>query len=297
MFNKKVSKLASTAQEYITKKKNIPASITVDKIKYNYAKLNNIFAYAILDKDTKVSSQIIVNAPAPTGDTFKATYTKDEYISICKTLKSFDKEHGRNPNYILHNKKKINPLVLVDVLSRIIVFAEENNRLPKTADIDTSILKTLKVTSTTKKVSNDEVFNYFVKLFGMVKTIDEALAKIKEKGYGHYFNNMLTNKQVINNLKSNGKQKPNCTDIMQMLYHIGKALGYDVKIIHVKCKSSGEGHVFGKFRHKTHTSGKWITRDGACVISPNAKPLTCVWCANGNIVDTNPDWFMATVNV
>lgn len=297
MFNKKVSKIADKTQEYITKNKNIPASITVDKVKYNYAKLNNIFAYAILNKDTTVTSKVITNAPAPTGDTFKATYTKDEYISICKTLKSFDKEHGRNPNYILHNKKKINPLVLVDVLSRIIVFAEENNRLPKTADINTNILKTLKVTSTTKKVSNDEVFNYFVKIFGMVKTIDEALAKIKEKGYGHYFNNMLSNKQVIDNLKTSGKQKPNCTDIMQMLYHIGKALGYDVKIIHVKCQSTGEGHVFGKFRHKKHTGGNWIYRDGACVINNNGKPITCVWCKDGRVQAENPSWFMETVNV
>lgn len=295
MFNKKVSKIAAKTQEYITKNKNIPASITVDKVKYNYAKLNNIFAYAILNKDTTVTSKVITNAPSPTGDKFKTTYKKDEYIDICKKLKAFDKEHGRNPNYITHNKKKINPLVLVDVLSRIIVFADKHNRLPNTADIDTSILKTL--TPTTKKVSADDVFNYFVKVFGKVTTIDGALNKINGKGYGHYFNNMLTNKQVIDNLKSTGKQKPNCTDVMQMLYHIGKALGYDVKIIHVKCKSSGEGHVFGKFRHKKHTGGNWIYRDGACVINNNGKPITCVWCKDGRVQAENPSWFMETVNV
>ena len=289
----KTIKIIKNTRDYITKHKNIPASIKVDGNKYNYGKLNSIFLDYILDNKTEVSNKIIGNAPAPTGNIINTTIKKDKYKPMLETLQKFIKANNRNPNYYELGKTKISPLILVDVLSRIALFKYENKRLPNTVDIKSSIVKKVKASPIQ---SPDKVYNHFVKVFGVVKTIDEALNKIKGRGYGHYFNNYLTNIQVIDNLKASGKPKPNCVDVMQMLHHIGTALGYDVKIIHVKCNGSGEGHVFGKFRHKVHTGGKWITRDGACVVSPNGKPLTCVWCGDGRVQAVNPAWFVKDLN-
>lgn len=288
-----MEEIIKKVRSYITKNNNIPASIKVDGVKYNYGKLNYILLDYILNNSTKISNTVINNAPAPVSEKLETTLTQKEYTPILKTTFNFIKKNKRNPNYIIIQKKKISPLVMLDILSRIADFKLTNKRLPNTVKVTHKIVK--KNTASPIQ-SKDTVFNYFIKIFGNVSTIDETLNKIKNKGYGHYFNDYLSNKQVIDNLKTSGKQKPNCTDIMQMLYHIGKALGYDVKIIHVKCAGSGEGHVFGKFRHSKHTGGKWIVRDGACVISDNGRPVTCVWCENGAVQAVNPSWFMENVN-
>lgn len=73
-----------------------------------------------------------------------------------------------------------------------------------------------------------------------------------------------------------------------------EAMGYDWKCIHVKCRVSGTGHVFGKFKHKTHTNNQWITRDPASVADGGS--ITSVWCSDGIVLATNPSWWMANRN-
>lgn len=291
-MDKKIIKIAEKTQEYITKNKNVPASVKVDNVKYNYGKLISIFADAIVNNKAKVTNKTINNAPAPTGDKINTDIKKENYITICKTTNSFINKESRAPNYALFKNTKIHPLILVDAFSRIILFSNKNNRLPNTCKFNSGIIK--KNTASPIQ-SNDSVFKYFVKVFGAVKTIDEALGKVKDRGYGHYFDDFLSNIQTIDNLK-NGGQKPNCTDACHVFWHIAKALGYDVIVEHVRCKSSGEGHVRLKLRHAKHTGGNWIRRDPACVVSANGKALTEIWCSNGTLLATNPSWFMVNVN-
>lgn len=293
MINKTIIKLAEKTQEYITKHKTVPASITLDNKKYNYAKLISIFGEAIQNNKTTISNKTISNAPSPAGDKINATLEKTQYMTIVKTTNSFIRKESRAPNYTIFKSTKIHPLVLVDAFSRIILFINKNNRNPKTCKFNSNVIK--KNTASPIQ-SNDTVFNAFVKAFGAVKTIDEAFKKVRDKGYGHYFNDYLSNLQVINNLKTGKGQKPNCVDACQMFWHIAKALGYEVVVVHVKCISSGEGHVRLRLKHKVHTGGNWIDRDPACVVSANGKSLTDIWCGNGKLLATNPSWFMETVN-
>lgn len=144
-------------------------------------------------------------------------------------------------------------------------------------------------------MAKNKIYNEFVKTFGKLTDFDSALKKIENRGYGHYFNGKMTNSQVIKNLKKKNAEKPNCTDACQMMYHVAKGLGYDVKFVHVKCKS-GEGHVFLKLRHKINTENSWIIRDPACVISNNNKGIRCVWCKDGKVQDINGAWIMQTLN-
>ena len=85
----------------------------------------------------------------------------------------------------------------------------------------------------------------------------------------------------------------NCTDLLQFLCNMAMEMGYDWKCIHVKCRQSGAGHVFGKFRKKNSNDG-WFTRDIAAVADGGA--ITSVWCADGTILSENPNWWMSNLH-
>lgn len=145
--------------------------------------------------------------------------------------------------------------------------------------------------TTTQNITTNEVYNYFCKVFGKSpKTIDECLSLVKEHGYSHYYNDVYSNKEAINRMKN--YQGINCTDACHVFFNIAKALNYEVQCLHVKC-SGGDGHVRLRLKHKTYTSGSWILRDPAAVISKNGQPLTYNWCVNNyTLLTTNPSWFM-----
>ena len=144
--------------------------------------------------------------------------------------------------------------------------------------------------------TTNEVYKYYVKKTGKKPTtIDEVLTYIKGRGYGNYFDDKLSNKQVIGGFVNSSKSlNANCTDVLQFLINMAIAMSYDWKCVHVKCKSSGTGHVFGKFKHKTHTGGKWITRNPASVL--NGGGISSVWCSDGYVQAINPPWFLANLN-
>ena len=75
-----------------------------------------------------------------------------------------------------------------------------------------------------------------------------------------------------------------------MLYHVGKALGYKVRAVHVWCTASNVGHV----RLDFNRGDGWFSRDGASVLDGNS--ITHVWCANGEILEYDPSWFYANIN-
>jgi hypothetical protein len=144
--------------------------------------------------------------------------------------------------------------------------------------------------------TSNKVYEYFIKVFNngkKIKTVDGLLKQIQGKGYGYYYDDQLSNKQVIDHLK-NGGQKPNCTDSCQMIQNciqqlIEWKLYKKVECIHVQCSSGG--HV--KLRITKNDGTKFI-RDPACVISPNGKPINCTWCTNKGVI--NPSWYMMNLN-
>lgn len=129
----------------------------------------------------------------------------------------------------------------------------------------------------------------FENKFGKVTTIDGALAKVNGRGYAYYYDDKFSNNETANRvLKWLGA---NCTDLCQWFWHIGKALGYDVRCIHVGCRG-GDGHVRLQFRHPINTGGQWINRDPAAVLSDNGQGVSYCWCLDGTTWAINPSWFM-----
>ena len=121
------------------------------------------------------------------------------------------------------------------------------------------------------------------------KTLDDLLAYVKAYfTYQKYFDDHKSNKQVIDS------KSGNCVDLLQFCMNYAKAMGYESKCIHVKCKTSGTGHVFGKFKHPKHTGNTWIIRDIAAVADGGS--IKSVWCSDGIVQATNPSWFMENWN-
>ena len=140
--------------------------------------------------------------------------------------------------------------------------------------------------------NKNTVFQKWVNTFKFTpQYIDDVCDYIlKHFTYQFYFDDHKSNAEVISS------KAGNCTDLLQMLINMAKALGYEWKVIHTQCKQSGTGHVYGMFRKKGVNGGNWFIRDIACIADESRY---CVWCevpSGGNKLAENPSWFLANLN-
>ena len=184
------------------------------------------------------------------------------------------------PNYVtLKNGEKLDKAEYVDMAIRVDAYIKANKRIPA-----------IVYRMSTLADYNDSTMQLFTKTFDFAgKTIDEALAIIsKKKLYLKYFNSKKTDKQTITDAK-NGKGS-NCVDWGQVYYRIAKSLGYDVQFVHVKCKTSGTGHIRLRLKHKTHTEDSWINRDPSAVADTTTGNVKAIWCSDGSVIAYDPSW-------
>ena len=129
-----------------------------------------------------------------------------------------------------------------------------------------------------------EILQYFESKFGNMTCIDDCLEAIQGNGYGYYYDDVYSNIASINNMY-NGTGV-NCTDSCHVFWHLAKALGYAVDVLHIQC-AGGDGHV--RLRLYKDSTGEFY-RDPAAVLDGNS--LDYNWCTSGYVLDVNPDWFM-----
>ena len=202
---------------------------------------------------------------------------------MAKRYVTYVEKHKQLPNYLNYKSIRLSPHLLTGFFAKCVTSK------PSTQNINEKWY-------TKPSESKNTVLDYFIKKFGKVSTIDQALSKVEDKGYGHYFDDHKSNKQTIDAMAdSNHSNDPNCTDTCHVFVNVAKGLGYDVHVLHVKCKG-GDGHVRLKLRHKKHTDNEWIYRDPACVVSQNGKGVRCNWCMDGTLLATDPSWFMQNLN-
>lgn len=280
---KEINKIAETVKNNVEKKQKLPIISG-----YSFAEYGYILAKSVIYPGKDITKIKVNPAPAPTGTGISRSIDKSDYIKLAKNFVNFIEQKKQLPNFSYFLTYKIIPKLLIYCFAKIVVYYKEHKALPNYCNFNSKIFLTNQ-----KTVSNDDVFNYFVKIFGNVKTIDDAFSKIKERGYAYYYDDIYNNKNSIDRIKAN--RGVNCTDSCQVFWHIGKALGYEVRCIHVKCQG-GDGHVRLQFKHKTNTNNKWINRDPAAILSKNGQPLTYIWCANGTQLAINPNWFLENVN-
>lgn len=248
------------------------------------------FAKAIMNPKKDIQRVEFKEAPKPTGKPISRQLSKSTYLDLAKQLIKFVEHHKRLPNYLSWNGYRIRCRVYVYMFAKVLVYYNKHDKLP--LEVDVNYKAFYKPTET-----GNNVYDYFVKIFGKFdNTIDGALSKVVDTGYGSYYDDQKTNKETIDSMKSkNQSNKPNCTDschvffnIMLQLIKMGKYR--KIECLHVNCSSGG--HV--KLRI-TKNNGDTFIRDPAAVISRNGKGLTANWCINTPKA-VNPAWFMSNLN-
>lgn len=265
---KKIVKKAKLSKENVKKEYKLGIST-----KWSY-----YFAKAILTPNKDVQKISFSKADNPKQSKMSRQVSKQGYLDICKTLVQYVEKNKKLPNYVSYKGFKLKPRHLTEFLGRILVYYYKHNSYPNEANFNYKVF--VKPIET-----GNEVYDYACNKYGkQFKTIDELLTFVKSNfTYLYYFDDHKSNKQVTDS------KSGNCTDLLQWLINMAEAMGYEYKCIHVKCRTSQTGHVFGKFKHSKHTGRKWITRDIACV--SNGGSITCVWCENGYVQAENPSWF------
>ena len=166
--------------------------------------------------------------------------------------------------------------------AKILLWYDTHNVLPAKNNINTKIW-------VKPHEYYQQIYDYFVKKTGKkFKTLDDLLAYVRDNfTYEFYSDDYRSNKEVMDDFAGN------CTDLMQWLANMAQAMGYDWKCIHVECRVSGIGHVWGKFRHKTYTENAWINRDPSAVCGNSVRSM---WCEDGYLLAENPSWWMENLN-
>ena len=248
------------------------------------------FAKAVLNPHKDIKKIAFGNNPNPKQDKIGRQASKKEYLEIAKELTSFVEKKGRLPNYIKYKDFKLSPRLLTYTFSKILMKYDKNKKLQSEVTLSNKVF-------TKPLETSNKVYEYFIKVFNngkKIKTVDGLFKLIQGRGYGYYYDDQLSNKEVIDHLK-NGGLKPNCTDSCQMSMNciiqlVEWGLYKKVECLHVDCSSGG--HV--KLRI-TRNDGTTFIRDVACIISDNGKPINCVWCTN-HPKAINPSWFMENLN-
>ena len=241
------------------------------------------YAQAILNPRKNITSISFEKPPKSHGDYISTQIKKADYIDCAKRIVAFTKKNKVMPNYVKWNNKKISAKDYTYNFAKIIVwYADHKNTLPAQNNINTKVwIKPHEY--------YQQIYDYFAKKTGKkFKTLDDLLAYVRDNfTYEFYSDDWRSNKEVMDDFAGN------CTDLMQWLANMAQAMGYDWKCIHVECRVSGIGHVWGKFRHKTYTENTWINRDPSAVCGNSVRSM---WCEDGYFLAENPSWWMANLN-
>ena len=237
------------------------------------------FAKAILNPKKNVKKGNFKDCANPSGTAISRQITKADYTKIAKNYVNWIEKNKTFPNFAYYGDFHIRPKLLCIFFANILVDYNKNGKLPDKMNINSKCFNKPEI------VTGNEVYDYFVKTTGKKpKTMDDVLEYFcKYFHYEGYSDDKKSNKQVI------ASKAGNCVDLLQCLINILQPLGYDCKCIHVQCRTSKTGHVFGKFRHKKNTENTWVIRDPAAVCQNSVRN---VWCENGYLLAENPSWFM-----
>ena len=248
----------------------------VESTKWDY-----YMAKAILQRHTAIKKINVDKASnIDKGNYFSRQIKRSVYLDMAKRLVDYVESHNTIPNTIRIGEKLMGVKDFTNLFSAILVYYSKHGELPKTVNVNSKAF-------IEESEPCDEVYNYFVKVFGKITCIDDALEKIQGKGYGYYYDDQYSNKESIDRMR-NG-QGINCTDSSAVFYNLAEALGYTVRAVHVKCQG-GDGHIRLQVKPPTRTDNEWIDRDPAAVL--DGECLSCIWCGNGTILAYDPQWFL-----
>ena len=217
------------------------------------------------------------------GNDLSRQITQEHYLDMAKRLVKFVENNHKLPNYITYNKYKVRVSDYTYMFARILAYYDNKKKLPAYVNVNSKAF-------TKPSESTNDVYDYFVKVFGKISCIDDALEKIAGRGYGYYYDDVYSNKQSIDRIKQG--LGINCTDATQMMKNVADGTGKykSVDCVHVKC-SGGDGHVFLRITAKDNSV---FYRDPAAVLDSGS--VTHIWCLNGTVLAINPSWWVANLH-
>lgn len=279
-----------TYKTIVNKAKAIKTNVEKEYKVGESPKWSYYFAQAIIKPNVAVTKMTFNNAPKSHGVDFSRQITKSKYMDMAKRLVAFVKNNRALPNNITVDNKLMRVSDYTYMFARILVYYDTHNKqYPAWAEVNSKAF-------TKPFESDNDVYNYFVKKFGKISCIDDALGKVSKKGYGYYYDDKKSNKETIDAMaNSSHSDDPNCTDSCHVFYNLGlvfvkKGLYKKVECLHVRC-SGGDGHVRLRYTKK---DGSTFLRDPACTLSDGGY---CNWCTkNYTLLAVNPAWFMQNLN-
>lgn len=268
-----IVKKAKEVKETVETEYKIPFSTTV----YYICK-------AILNPKKPVEKITVKMAEKSKGDYISNQIYKTDYKDLARRLVGYVEAKNRLPNFITWKNKRVKVTDYVYMFSNILVSYDENGELPKAQNVNSKAF-------TRPTEYPNKVYGLWVKYIKTKpKCLDDVCDYVKAYfRYLFYFEDVRSNEEVLKD------KAGNCTDLLQMLCNMAEAMDYEFKVIHTKCKQSGTGHVYAKFRKKG--TQQWFIRDIACIAD---EERYCVWCnvdtGGGYLLAENPSWFMANLH-
>ena len=272
-----------TYASIVAKAKNIKENVEKEYELGEASTWSYYIAKEVIQRTKTVTKITVHGASKSTGNDFGRQISKSYYLDMAKRFTAYVEKNHQLPNNIKVNGKWMRVSDYTYMFSRILVYYDTNKKLPSKANINSKAF--IKPSEST-----DTVYDYFVKVFGKVSCIDDALEKIAGRGYGYYYDDVYSNRQSIDRVKA--KLGINCTDATQMMKHVADGTGKYKKVegYHVRCRG-GDGHIFLKITNK---DGSVFYRDPAAVLDNGN--VESVWCMNGTHLATNPSWWTANLN-
>lgn len=263
-------------------KQNVESNYELgDSPKWSY-----YFAMTVLNPRKNIPVKKFQIQKKNTGNNFSRQIKKADYVDMAKRFTKYVEYNKRLPNNIKCRDKLMRVTDYTYMFAWIVVFYDVKGKLPSIAPVNSKLF--IKPTEPT-----NTVYEYFVKVFGKIDCIDDALEKIAGNGYGYYYDDQYSNKEAINRMHDG--DGVNCTDSCHVFYNLGlefiKQGKYTkVECLHILCRG-GDGHVRLRF---TLPDGEMFYRDPAAVLDTG--DIEYNWCSDGELLAVNPEWFMQNLN-
>ena len=284
----KYSKIISYARTCIANSEKYKKANVGEYSEYTLA---YIFSKSILNPRKDIEVKSVPSSPAQILGNVDGGIGIKNFEKLCQLYINWVDKHNQAPSYLIFNGDvKIGIKTWTYACARVVNYYWEKKRYPN------KVLLTYKTFYVAPKPKpepapepepKDEVYEYFVEKFGSVDCIDDCFEKIQGRGYGYYYDDRYSNKTSIDRMADG--DGVNCTDSCHVFWHLGKALDYDVRAIHVMCRG-GDGHI----RLQFNRGNGWFDRDPAAVLDGN--DVSYIWCRNGEYLSTDPDWFLENLN-
>lgn len=268
-------------KDILNKAKEVKKSVETE-YKLPHSTYTYYICKCIVDGKGDVENVKVDKAVKSTGDYISNQIYKSDYKDMANRLIKYVNTHKTLPNYITWKNRKVKVTDYVYMFSRILVYYDENGKLPSYANVNSKAF-------TKPTETGNIVYDHFVEKTGYKpKTLDDILGYVaKYFTYEFYYDDYKSNRQVTDS------KAGNCVDLLQWLCNMVEPLGYEWKCVHVSCRSSGTGHVWGKFKHSKNTGGEWVNRDPAAVASDGS--IYSMWCENGYVNAYNPSWWLSNL--